>query len=127
MEVHPIVTINNIVNGGINEALQGQCQNFKVKSLFHVFDPVKGEVSHDISGDVTLLIENFSGSLYEVTSPTGSVNRFDHRRVEIHDVGADSSNQLFFGGFMENPDATMKFHICPGKSSYEKSLTEILL
>ena len=80
----------------------------------YVFDPKKGEVSHDISGDVTLLVENFSGSLYEVTSPTGTVNRFDHRRVEIHDFGTDSTNQLLFGGFLENPDATMKFHLCPG-------------
>ena len=100
VEVHPIVTIVNTANGGVNEALEG-------------------DVTHDIVGNVTLLIDNYSGSIYDVDSMTGTVARFDHRRMAIHDVGTGNS-QINFGGYLATPDETIKFHLCPNHVSFEQ-------
>ena len=100
VEVHPIVTIANMANGGVDEALEG-------------------DVTHNTVGNVTLLIDNYSGSLYDVTSSTGVVTRFDHRRMIIHDHGTGNS-QINFAGYMARPDETIKFHLCQNHVSFEQ-------
>ena len=48
-EVTPIVKVYNVANDGVDEALEA-------------------DVKHTIQGDVTLLIDNYSSSMYDVTA-----------------------------------------------------------
>ena len=93
-----------INNGGLNYGFTGQFESL-------------------ITGESTILIENLSGSVFEVSSANAVTHRFDHRRVRI--VGHYTKGDIIaFDGLKTTDKSSLIVKMCPGDAHFEQTCAE---
>lgn len=93
-----------IDNGGLNYGFSGR------------FDSI-------ITGTSTILIENLSGSVFEVKSPNAVTHRFDHRRKRL--VGKYMKGDIItFDGLKTTDKSNLIVKMCPGDAYFEQACAE---
>ena len=76
-----------------------------------------------ITGQSTILIENLSGSIFEVSSTNAESHRFDHRRVRL--VGEYIKGDLItFDGLKTTGTSSLIVKMCPGEAYFEQTCAE---
>ena len=76
-----------------------------------------------ITGQSTILIENLSGSIFEVSSTNAESHRFDHRRVRL--VGDYKQGDIItFDGLKTTATSSLIVKMCPGEAHYEQACAD---
>ena len=76
-----------------------------------------------ITGQSTILVENLSGSIFEVSSVNAVSHRFDHRRLRL--VGDYTKGDIInFDGLKTTDKSSLIVKMCPGEAYFEQTCAE---